>query len=62
MEPGYRTYFKQTAENEDENLGKMLCDPLFNREITKHSIAQFVRIFDSTQAKLQAQVNLNVVI
>ncbi len=62
MEPGYRTYFKQTAENEDENLGKMLCDPLFNREITKHSIAQFVRIFDSTQAKLQAQVNFNVVI
>jgi hypothetical protein len=66
LEPGYRTYFKLTTDQnssinmnqsittDEEYLSTMLCDPLFNRDINKQSIAQFLRILDSTQAKHKA--------
>jgi hypothetical protein len=66
LEPGYRTFFQlttdqnnsidinQSIDNDDENLSTMLGNPLFNRDINKQSIAQFLRILDSTQAKHKA--------
>ncbi len=66
MEPGYLTYFNlksdqdnsidinQSIANDDENLSTMLCNSLFNRDISKQSIAQFLRILDSTKAKHKA--------
>lgn len=62
LEPGYLEEFGLTVEQSDSasqqhsipnkiDTSKILNNPLFNREITKQSVAQFLRMLDSAKAK-----------
>lgn len=74
LDPGYLRIFGLTTDREDidktnkstistnDYLIKIMSDPLFKREVSKQSVAQFLRMLDSAKAKYTSRLSSSHVV